>query len=410
MIGPEEWMDIKELHRQGLSQRKIAELTGHARKTIRNTLAQKAPEPFHKPARKSRLDPFKPYLQSRYEQYGLSGVRLHQEIVAQGFTGSLDIVQRYIKTLKQEKTRRSKMTVRFETAPGQQAQADWAEVGRFEGQKIYAFIIVLSFSRLLYVEFTKCMDLPELLSCHQRAFAYLGGIPGSILYDNMAQVRKPGSGDLNPLMADFAAHYGFAVKTHQPYRPRTKGKVERMVDYLKDNFLNGRSFAGLEDLAAQGRHWLEEANQRVHATTGERPVALLQREKLTPLSRAMPYVLALRQERKVDAEGFVHLKRSRYSVPPQYVGKRVLVIQKERQVLIRLGETIIAEHPLAPSPGACVVHKEHVAAMWRESLSRPVLPAPRVRFTDAEAVAVRPLSVYEEAARQEEVREGALLP
>src|SRR5699024_9374727 len=114
------------------------------------------------------------------------------------------------------------------------------------GKKIYAFVMVLGFSRMLYVEFTHSMDLPTLILCHQHAFAYFGGIVGNILYDNMAQVRLPGTGEFHPLFADFAAHYGFAVKTHQVRRPRTKGKVERMVDYLKDNFLNGRSFAGFE--------------------------------------------------------------------------------------------------------------------------------------------------------------------
>ncbi len=328
---------------------------------------------------------------------------MHQEIQAQGFTGSLDIVQRYLKTLRQDKARRAKMTVRFETAPGQQAQADWAEVGRFGGQKIYVFIMVLSFSRLLYIEFTRRMALSELIACHQSAFAYLGGIPGSILYDNMAQVRQPGSRELNPLMADFAAHHGFAVKTHQPYRPRTKGKVERMVNYLKDNFLNGRSFAGFEDLSAQGRTWREQANSRVHATTGEKPYILHAKERLTPLTDLRPYVLAERHERKVDAEGFVRLSRSRYSVPPQYVGQKVLVIQKERQIQVRLGETIIAEHALASSPGACVARREHVEAMWRESLTRTTAPTPQVHFTDAEAVVVRPLSVYESLCQEDEV-------
>jgi len=200
-------------------------------------------------------------------------------------------------------------------------------------------------------------------------------------------------------MADFAAHYGFAVKTHQPYRPRTKGKVERMVDYLKDNFLNGRTFAGVDDLAAQGRCWLEQANHRLHATTGEKPTDLLARENLTPFGAALPYVLAQRHERRVDVEGFVRLTRSRYSVPPHYVGKKVIVVQREQQIEVRLGDLVIAEHRAAVA-GACVAKKEHVEAMWRESLTRTNKPFPKVHFTDAETVVVRPLSLYEEVATQ----------
>lgn len=398
MIQWEQWMDIKELQRQGHSIHAIARLTGHGRNTVRKVLRQKAPEAFKTPKnRRTILDPYKPYLTQRYLEFALSGVRLFEEIKAQGYTGSLDTVQLFLKTLKAERVSKTKMTVRFETAPGQQAQADWAEVGRFENRKVYAFVMVLSFSRMLYVEFTDTIALPELIRCHQNAFAYFGGIPGAVLYDNMAQVRQPGNRELNPLMADFAAHHGFTVKTHQPYRPRTKGKVERMVDYLKDNFLNGRTFAGKEDLAVQGHHWLGVANTRIHSTTGERPADLLPRENLTPLSALNPYILAKRFERKVDVEGFVRLDRSRYSVPPQYVGKKVVVVSQEQQIRIRLGDTIIAEHTRAVAPGACVASKEHVEAMWRESLSRTT-PPPNAHFqeTEAQGVEVRSLSCYEE--------------
>ncbi len=392
-------MNIKDLQRQGVSQRQIARLTGYSRNTIAKQLSQATPKPFVKTPRKSRIDPFKPYLTERYQAYRLSAVRLLEEIRPQGYTGSINLVQRFLKTFKDEQGNKAKMTVRFETAPGQQAQADWAEVGRHEdGGKVYAFVMVLSFSRMLFVTFTRSMALPELIASHQEAFAYFGGIPSAVLYDNMAQVRKPGSGELNPLMADFATHYGFAVKTHQPYRPRTKGKVERMVDYLKDNFLNGRPFAGVDDLAAQGRCWLEMANNRLHATTGEKPMDLLARENLTPFGAAMPYVLAQRHERRVDVEGFVRLERSRYSVPPHYVGKKVIVVQREQQIEVRLGDLVIAEHRAAVA-GACVTKKEHVEAMWRESLTRTNKPFPKVHFTDAETVVVRPLSLYEEVAQ-----------
>jgi transposase len=195
MIRLEQWMDIKDLHRQGHSIHAIVRLTGHGRNTVRKVLRQKAPEPFKAPRhRKSILDPFKPYLTKRFQECALSGVRLFEEIQAQGYTGSLDTVQIFLKTLKAERTSKAKLTVRFETAPGQQAQADWAEIGRFEGVKVYAFVMVLSFSRMLYVEFTTSMALPELIRCHQNAFAYFGGMPGSILYDNMAQVRMTLSG------------------------------------------------------------------------------------------------------------------------------------------------------------------------------------------------------------------------
>ena len=404
MIDSEQWMEIKQLHKQGLSGRQIAHVTGHSRNTVAKALAQPVPQSFPTPERASCLDPFKPYLKERYEAYGLSGVRLRDEIAAQGFTGSLDIVQRYLKTLKVDQVVAKRATVRFETPPGHQAQVDWAHVGMVGGEKVYAFLLVLGFSRLLFVTFTTSMALPELIRCHQEAFGYLGGVPASILYDNMAQVRLPGSGELNPLMADYAAHCGFAVTTHRPYRPRTKGKVERSVDFLKENFLKGRCFADRADVEAQGRHWLEMVNQRVHATTGQKPVDLFAREKesLTPLSALRPYMLAARHERRVDAEGYVHLASSRYSVPPEHIGGRVVVEQKEAQIVIRRGDVILAEHPLAPKPGSCLVKKEHVDALWRLTVEQKPLAAKegkqQFETVVADVVATRSLTVYEEMA------------
>lgn len=394
MIQPETWMDIKHLHQQGLSQRQIARRTGHSRNTVAKLLAQKTPQPFHTPPRPSCLDPYKPYLRARWQEYALSAPRLLEEIRAQGYTGSINLIQRFVKSLKAQQVASAKATVRFETAPGQQAQADWAYIGVVEGVKVYAFILVLAFSRMLYVEFTQSMDIPTLIACHQRAFAFFGGVPARVLYDNMAQVRLP-NGQLNACFADFSAHYGFGIKTHRPYRPRTKGKVERMVDFLKDNCLNGRTFAGFEDLGAQGSRWQEKANTRHHATTGERPIDLLAREKLAPLAQIAPYVLARRYERKVDAEGFVHLQRARYSVPPEHVGQAVVLIQQERRIQVRLGDTLIAEHPQG-QPGACLADPKHVAAMWQQSLIRSPQPLPHAAFTPTEAVSVPPLSVYEE--------------
>ena len=341
MIQPEKWMDIKDLRHQGLSKREIARRTGHSRNTIDRVLEQKTPLPFQKPPRASSLDPYKPYLTARWQEYGLNSTRLLEEIRAQGYTGCLNLVQRFLKTLKDQGKAHAKATVRFETPPGYQAQADWAHVGEVDGQKTYVFVMVLSFSRMLYIEFTRSMDIPTLIRCQQSAFAFFGGAPQSILYDNMAQVRLP-TGKLNPYCADFAAHYGFIVKTHRVRRPRTKGKVERAVDYLQQDFLNGRTFSGFEDLCLQGRLWLDKANQRHHATTGEPPCVLLTRETLTPLDPARPYTLARRFERTVDAEGFVHLDRTRYSVPPDYVEKPVLVLQIERTIRIQCGDLNVA--------------------------------------------------------------------
>jgi len=118
VIQLEQWMHIKELQRQGLSKRQIAKITGHTRNTIARALENQAPPAYPQRQTKSKLDPFKPYLKTRFEAFGLSAVRLLPEIEAQGYTGLLNLVQRYPKTLKDIKRLAERATVRFETPLG----------------------------------------------------------------------------------------------------------------------------------------------------------------------------------------------------------------------------------------------------------------------------------------------------
>jgi transposase len=396
-------MDIKMLHLQGHSIRKMANLTGLSRNTVRRVLREKAPQPFQSPERGSKLDPFKDYVATRFLASGLSAVRLFEEIKTQGYSGSVITLRRFIRTLKADAQAKKKATVRFETAAGQQAQVDWAYCGQFKNQegrmvKVYAFVMILGFSRMIYSSFTTSMDLPSLIRCHKQAFEFFGGLPKEVLYDNMKQVRLS-LDKWNPLFLDFANHYGFVPRTHRIYRPRTKGKVERAIHYLKDNFLTGGCFEDLTDLNAQNQHWLNHvANVRIHATTKERPVDLLPKEQLCPLTEVASYELAISAVRKVDAEGFVHFERSRYSVPPEHCGKVVTVHQKERRITIQCEQLIIAEHEMATRSDSCVALPEHLQALWKQSTdnSRAPLPSWQIRFN--QAVVTTPLSVYQEVA------------
>lgn len=243
------------------------------------------------------------------------------------------------------------------------------------------------------------MNVETLIDCHQRAFEYFGGFPRQILYDNMKQVRLSPA-QWNPLMQDFLQHYGIVPKTCRPYRPRTKGKVERAIRYLKDNFLKGREFADLADLKARGQHWQNEtANVRVHATTERRPMDLLLQEGLMPMGAVAEYKLVARRNRTVDNEGFVSWRGSRYSVPPAVVGQQVIVEQGEQRVLVRLGEVIIVEHKAAARSGESVVKAEHVAEMWHLAMARTkVPPISKGQLLFEQTVEARSLSVYEEVA------------
>jgi transposase len=396
-------MDIRSLHKEGHSIKSIARTSGRSRNTVRKVL-RAAPRGFRQGERPSRLDPYKAYLKERWESCGLSAVRLLPEIQAMGYRGSVITLRRYLRTLKPERERLRKITVRFETPPGQQAQVDWAYAGRFrdpEGRPfpVYVFVMVLSFSRMLFVEFTLSMKLAALIRCHREAFAFFGGWPQEILYDNMKQVRLQ-PGELQPGFQDFARHYGLAVRTHRIRRPRTKGKVERMVHYVKDAFLNGRTFTDLADLNAQARHWLAHtANARVHATTGERPLELWPREGLTAIGTVAPYHLCEMTPRQAGFDGFVRFEKSRYSLPPEYAGQTVLVGRQEQKIVVRARDLIVAEHAAAGQAGSTVADPAHLAALWKLSLAQSKIPPPRWQLSFDQPVAAAALESYQEAGR-----------
>lgn len=395
-------MDIRALRREGHSIKRIAAMTGRSRNTIRKALNQTLPQQVITRKRTSKLEQFKAYVRERFESCRLSAVRLAEEVREKGYTGSLRTLRRFVATLDAERRWDKRKTVRFETPPGKQAQADWAYCGRFPDASgkmvpIYAFVMVLAWSRVMYVEFTTSMKLPWLIRCHLAAFRFFGGWPLEILYDNMKQVRLSRD-QWNPLFIDFASHYGIVVKTHRIRRPRTKGKVERMVDYVKENFLVGRTFAGLDDLNAQGMHWLETvANVRVHGTTHERPVDRWHNEGLTAYQSIATYHIDEWAARKASWEGYVSFGGSRYSVPPQIAGKNVVVGRREQSVVIRCQQMIVAEHRAADRRGSTMADPDHVAAMWTLTLGKSreeIVPRWNVRFDSP--VAVAPLSVFDE--------------
>ncbi len=406
MLRLPDYMDIVALKKEGHSIRAIAQMSGHSRNTVRRVLRGEHSLQFKTPVKSSKLDSFKAYLSERYQQYQLSAVRLLAEIQGMGYDGSLQTLRRFLRTLKAPDERARRVTLRYETPPGQQAQADWAFCGAFPSPAgkpihVYLFLMVLSFSRLMFIRFTTSMKLPVLIECHQAAFQFFGGWPATVLYDNMKQVRL-GPGKWNEGLLDFCRHHGFAPKTHRPYRPRTKGKVERMVDYVRDNFLAGRSFDSLDDLNAQARHWLDHtANARLHSTTERVPVELFAEKEqaaLTPYSTVAPYRVSQPVSRIVSWESLVHYQGSRYSVPPAHAGKTVQVVAAAGMVTIRSGDLIIAEHPQALKNGQCLVQREHLEDLWKLATVRTPPPEerPRWELNNTLEVEQRPLRTYEE--------------
>lgn len=279
MYGWDSLVLLQHLLDDGLSKTAIAQRLGVSRRVIYHWLATgqltrdvDTPVPRRAVARGSRLDPFAPIIHERLATYPeLSAVRLFDEVRAAGYPGGITQVRDYVARVRPRPE--PEPLVRFETAPGHQAQVDFAEF-RLPWGKRYALVVVLGYSRLLWLKFYPCQTLATVISGLEEVFAYLGGVPTELLFDQMKAVivedQRADGGKLleNAEFLRFAAHWGFRIRACRPYRAKTKGKVERPIRYIRSNFFYGREFVGDADLDAQRLAWLDDvANVRVHRTT-----------------------------------------------------------------------------------------------------------------------------------------------
>lgn len=284
MYGWDKLVLLKHLLEQGLSKTAIAEQAGVSRGLVYHLLRTgqldrdlAAPRPSRaRPPGPQRLDPYKPIIATRLATYpALSAVRLFAECRAAGYPGSYTQLAEHVRRVRPVPP--PEPVVRFETAPGRQAQVDFAEV-RLPWGKRFALLVVLGYSRLLWVGWYPRQTMQMLMHGLEAAFLQWGGVPHELLFDQLKAVviddERPAGGPLlaNPEFLRFAAHWGFRIRACRPYRAKTKGKVERPIRYLRTNFLYGREFLGDADLQAQCDAWLTDvANPRVHGTTGAVP-------------------------------------------------------------------------------------------------------------------------------------------
>lgn len=319
------WGEIRRLKEiERLSEREIAEQLNISRGKVRRALAglpsQREPRQIV-----SKLDRFKPAIAELVGVYpNLSGVRVLEKLKGLGYSGGSTILREHLAELRGLKR---EAFVRYETAPGEEAQVDWGYYGllNFNGQarKIYFFVMVLSYSRKLYVEFTVSQSLDMFLQCHVNAFNYFGGVPRTILYDNLKSVvisRYINHIEFNRKFLEFAGCYLFAPKACNVRRANEKGKVESGVGYVEKNFLAGREFRDFADLECQGGDWLTAANQRVHGTTKERPEERFQKEKefLLPLP-ARDYDTTFPVPARAYHDCRLRFDGNYYSVPAKYI-------------------------------------------------------------------------------------------
>ena len=409
VVAQERWEEMHRLKAAGMTVSGVARATGLDRKTVRRCLRQVRWQAYRRPAkREALLAPHRGWLLERAAQVGYSARILYQELCSErGFEGGYGTVRDAVRPLRLETTAAALTQCRFETEPGEQAQADWGQVRVLFGSQIaevHIFVMTLGYSRRGWAEGYEHERMESLLAAHEHGFEHFGGVTREILYDRMRTViqgERDGSKRWNPTFAAFAQHWGFEPRVCRPYRAQTKGKVESGVKYVKRNFHPGRSFVDIVDFQEQLDQWNADiADQRVHGTTHELPLERFARERehLTALAGQPGFALARSVSRIVAEDWLGSFAANRYSVPFRLIGQTVSVQREGEWLRIRHRDELVAEHPVLASKHQVRILPEHgPGATSRNQRSRRSLspPAPGAQAALHSQVEIRDLALYE---------------
>lgn len=375
MISIEQWHTIRTLYAQGYGKKTIARMLKVSRNTVKNALKDEvAPKYTRQAAVPKKIDPFNDVVKDMYFQKQFIGTRIYEEIKKLGYTGSDSGVYRYLKTLGSRTPK--KTTMRFETEMGKQAQFDWSPYNvEINGtkEKVICFLMVLGYSRLKAVTFSKDDKADSIYQAIEDCFEQFGGVCETLLIDNAkALVLKHLQDEepiYNPRFLELAGSYCFRPKACNPHMPRTKGKVERPFYYIEQHFIKGGSFTSMDDLSLRAKEFIKSLNDRTHSTTQQIPTILFEEEKnyLLPLPRTR-YSDSLKELRRVNWDCLISYDGCRYSVPNRFAGKDVFV-KKVRGYILKIYTTsgeLIAEHSMANTKGLTIINNEHYEGLFNK--------------------------------------------
>jgi transposase len=352
MIDYETYCKIKDGHeRQQLTIAQIARALGlHA-----DTVAKWVHSPQYRARqtlpRSSQLDPFKERIISLLERHAYSAQQIFQQLREDGYAGGRTIVKDYVRRVR---PRRREAFLKLVFAPGECAQLDWGEYGSIgvgsTRRRLSFFVMVLCYSRLLYVEFTVSQTMEHFLAAHEHAFAAFHGCPGRLMIDNLRSAvlrRLAGEAPVfNPRYLDFARHWGFTISPCNVGKGNEKGRVENGVGYVKKNFLNGLELLDFSAVNPAAQLWLDTiANVRSHGETHQRPVDLFKEEQshLRPLNPAL-YDIGRIQSQRASPQFRVALDSNHYSVPAEFASRHVTLKAYPDRVCIYHQDKLIARH------------------------------------------------------------------
>ena len=371
MITYSQYANIHRLrHENKLHIARIAAEMSLDEKTVAKWLARKRFERRKGQGRSSKLDSHKALIKSRLEKHPYSAQQIFQLLCEEGYSGGYTTVREYVRKVRPRKPD-AYLTLSF--APGENAQVDWGSFGNVPvgntRRQLSFFVMVLSYSRLMYVEFTLSQKQEHFLQCHENAFLYFGGIPQKVMIDNLKTgVLEHKRGEpalINPRYADYARHCGFEVVACNPREPQEKGRVENAVGYVKKNFLQGLRIDDFAHLAAPAKRWLGEvANIRIHRQTNQTPVALWEKEKphlqalpLNPCDTGTPLRL------RATSTFRLTIDTNRYSVPAEYASHFLDVRLYADKILAWHEGQLVAEHVRSYGRGGDFENPDHPRAL-----------------------------------------------
>jgi transposase len=353
----------------------IATQLGVHHTTVQRVLRQSGVEPKMIAPRPSMADPFVPFIVEQLEKYpGLRASRLFEMVKVRGYPGGGDHFRRIVCQHRPRKP--AEAFQRLRTMPGEQAQVDWAHFGKLQvGQAerpLWAFVMVLSFSRRLFLRFFPGASMPFFLRGHVDAFAGLGGVARVLLYDNLKSAVLERHGDairFHPTLLALAAHYRFEPRPVAIARGNEKGRVERAIRYIRDAFFAARSFTDLPDLNRQAEEWAStRATERPWVEDRSRTVADAfadERDKLLTVADP-PFPAHERLEVEIGKTPYARFDLNDYSVPHDKTQRTLVVLADLDTVRIVDGNDIVATHGRSWDRGQQIEQAAHLERLTEE--------------------------------------------
>lgn len=351
----------------------IATQLGIHHSVVDRVLSQAGLPKVERSPRASIIDPYLPFIRETLAQFPtLTAARLYAMAKQRGYPGGPSQFRQRISQLRPR--RQPEAYLRLKTLPGEQAQVDWGHFGSIQIGKakrpLMAFVMVLSWSRQIYLQFYLNQQMENFLRGHVAAFEAWNGLAKVLLYDNLKSAVLERQGDairFHPTLLALSAHYRFEPRPVAVARGNEKGRVERAIRYIRDNFFAARHFQTLEELNQQADQWCQGVSgERRCPENTELTVQEAFHQEQPRLLRLPDNPFDTRERTQVMARKtpYIRFDWNDYSIPHQHVQKPLTVIADLKRLCILDGEHVIAEHRRSFDKGRQIEDESHINALW----------------------------------------------